>query len=161
MQGVEGVEELLLGALLLGEELNIIDQKDVDGEELVAEAGHLVIAQRVDHLVGELLAGDVADGRLRLALLDLMPDGLHEVGLAHADAAIEEERVIGLRWPLRDGLARCVRKLISAADDESVEGVARIQLRSAIPVESRLRGMAGGREARGEAAIVAKRRGSR
>src|SRR5436190_2256296 len=70
MQGVEGVEELLLGALLLGEELNIIDQQDVDG-------------------------------------------------------------------------------------------VARIQLRSAIPVESRLRGMAGGREARGEAAIVAKRRGSR
>ena len=123
--------------------------------ELVAEAGHLVVAQRVDHLVGELLAGDVADGRLRHAPLDLVPDGLHQVGLAHADAAIQEERVIGLRGTLSHGLARRVSKLIAAADHERVKGVARIQLRRAIPIEARLRrtgGTATERRARHRAA---------
>ena len=46
-------------------------------------------------------------------------------------------------------------KLITAADDERVESVARVQLRGAIPVETGLRGMATGRrEVRGEAAIM-------
>jgi hypothetical protein len=33
-----------------------------------------------------------------------------------------------------------VRELIAGADDEGVEGVARVQLRGAIPIEARLRG---------------------
>jgi hypothetical protein len=89
VQGVEGVEELLLRALFAGKELDVVDEKNVDAAEFIAEAGHLVVAQRVDHVVGELLAGYVADGGLRLAALDLVPDGLHEMGLAHADAAVE------------------------------------------------------------------------
>jgi len=82
--------------------MDVIDQQHIDIAELVAEADHLVVAQRVDHLVGELLAGDIADGRLREALLDLVPDGLHQVGLAHADAAIQEQRVVGFRRPFGD-----------------------------------------------------------
>jgi hypothetical protein len=104
VQGVEGVEELFLGALLAGEELDVVDEQDVDGAVLVAEAGHLVVADGVDHLVGELFAGDVADGGVGLAALDEVADGLHEVGLAHADAAVEEERVVGLGGALGDGL---------------------------------------------------------
>ena len=73
-----------------------------------------------------------------MAALDLVADGLHQVGLAHADAAIQEERVVGLRRTLRDRLAGGVGELVAAADDEGVEGVARIQLRRAVPVEARL-----------------------
>ena len=73
------------------------------------------------------------------APLDFVADGLHEVSLAHADAAVEEERVVSLRRTLGDGLAGGVGKLVAAADDEGVEGVARIQLRRAIPVEAGLR----------------------
>ena len=97
VQRVEGVEELLLRALLAGEELDVVDQQHVDVAEPVAEAGHLVVADGVDHLVGELLTGDVADGGVRLAALHVVADGMHQVGLAHADAAVEEERVVGLR----------------------------------------------------------------
>ena len=88
MQSVESVEELFLGTFLLRQELNVVNQQDVDIPELIAESGHLVIAQRVDHLVGKLFAGDVADGNFRLTLLHLLSDGLHQVRLAHADAAI-------------------------------------------------------------------------
>ena len=73
--------------------------------------------------------------------LDLVADGLHQVGLAHTDAAVQEERVVGLRRTFRDRLAGGVRELVAAADDEGVEGVARIQLRCAVPVEAGLRGV--------------------
>ncbi len=77
-------------------------------------------------------------------LLDLVADGLHEMGLAHTDAAVEEERVVGLRGTLRDRLAGGVGKLIAAADDEGVEGVAWVQLCRAVPIETRLRGLSDG-----------------
>ena len=106
---------------------------------LSRKTGHLVVAQRVDHLVGELLARHVADRRLRHAPLDLVSDGLHQVRLAHANAAIEEQRVVGFRWTLGHGLACRMSKLVAAADHEGIKGVARIQLRRAIPIKPRLR----------------------
>jgi len=41
----------------------------------------LVVAQRVDHVVGEFFAGYVGVAVLRHPALDLMSDGLHEMGL--------------------------------------------------------------------------------
>src|SRR5215510_2721659 len=117
------MEKLFLHALLMGEELDIINQQDVHVAELIAEGGHAVIAQGIDQLVGELFAGDVADGRLRLASLDLMTDGLHEMGLAHAYAAIDEQRVVGLGRTLRYGLGRRVGKLVAGAYDKSIKRV--------------------------------------
>src|SRR4051812_20781091 len=49
---VESMEELFLRALFLLQELDVIDEQQIHSTELVSEAGHLVIAQRVDHLVG-------------------------------------------------------------------------------------------------------------
>src|SRR5437867_13381977 len=84
-----------------------------------------------------------------------MPDGLHQVSLAHANAAVEEKRVIGLRWTLCNRSASRMGILVYAADDESVESVARVQLRGTVPVETGLRGMATGRRGvRGEVAIM-------
>ena len=138
------MEELLLGALLAGEELNVVDEQDVDVAELVAERGHLVVADGVDHLVGELFAGDVADGGVGLAALYVVADGVHEMGLAHADAAVEEERVVGLGGALGDGLGGGHGELVAAADDEGVELVARVELGGGVPVEAGLLGRGGG-----------------
>src|SRR5215467_10004299 len=77
---------------------------------------------------------------MRLSALHLVPYGLHEVGLAHANAPVQEERVIGLRRALRNRLAGGMSELVSAANDESVEGVTRIQLRGAVPIKASLRG---------------------
>ena len=72
------------------------------------------------------------------ALLDLVPDGLHQVGLAHADATVQEQRVVGLGRSFRDCARGGMRELVARADDESVEGVLGIQLRRAVPVEALL-----------------------
>ncbi len=160
VQGVKRMEKFFLRPLLAGQKLNVIDQQDIDATELVAECGHLVVAQRVDHVIGELLAGDVADGGLGLAPLHLMPDGLHEMGFAHAHAAIQEQRVVGFGGTLGHGLAGGVGELVAAADDEGVEGVAGIQLRGAIPIKTGLGGGAGGGcRNRREAAIMFHRGG--
>ncbi len=136
MEGVEGVEELLLGALLAGEELDVVDEEDVDVAELVAEAGHLVVADGVDHLVGELFAGDVGDGGVGLAAFHVVSDGVHEVGFAHADAAVEEEGVVGLGGSFGDGLRGGHGELVSGADDEGVELIFRVELGGGAPVEA-------------------------
>ena len=105
---------------------------------LSRKRGHLAVAQRVNHVVGEALAGDIADGLFRRAQLDLVPDGLHQVGLAHADSAVQEQRVVGLGRPLAHRARRGMGKLIARTDDEVVERVLRIQLRRSIPIETLL-----------------------
>ena len=42
----------------------------------------------------------LADG---LPALHLVADGVHQVGLAHSHAAVEEERIVGARGALCDG----------------------------------------------------------
>ena len=161
------MEELLLSALFLGNKLDVVDEQNVDGAELVAKAGHAIVADGVDHLVGEFFRGDVRDAGHGLAAFYLVTDGVHEVGLAHADSAVEEERIVGARGPLGDGQGGGAGKLIAIADDESIECIALIELRGSRPVEALLLGIAGGRLGRGgrrmrgngaEAAIATLRR---
>src|ERR1041385_2609663 len=94
------MEKFFLGALFLSEELDIINQQYVHVAEFIAEADHLVVTQRIDHLISEFFTRDVADRSLRLPPLYLMSNGLHQVGLSHAHAAIQKEWVVGLRGPL-------------------------------------------------------------
>ena len=103
----------------------------------------------------------------RLAALHLVADGVHQVGLAHAHAAIQEERIVGARRPLGHRQRGGARKLVAVADDEGVEGVARVELRGGGPVEARLLGRARAarrrrrgrvRRHRAEAAVLALRR---
>src|SRR5437868_1940309 len=65
------------------------------------------------------------------------------MSLAHADAAIKEQRVIGFGRTLRHRLTSRLCELISAANDECVKGITRVQLCRTIPIEARLRYMTG------------------
>jgi hypothetical protein len=94
---VEGVEELFLRALLAGDELDVIDEEEIDGAVLGAELGGAVVADRVDELVREALGGEIEQAEGRVEARDLVADGVKQVRLAEADAAVDEERVIRLR----------------------------------------------------------------
>ena len=115
-----------------------VDEQHIDCAEAIAEAGHAVFAQRADHLVGELFRGDVADVGDGLTALYLVSDGMHQMCLAHADAAVEKQRIVGLGRTLCDSQRGRAGELIAVADDEVVEGVARVELRSCGPVEAAL-----------------------
>src|SRR6202790_5154602 len=96
IKSVERVEELFLGAFFSSDELDVIDQQDIDGVETVAETDHAIEADGVDDFDGEFFRADVTEAHRRIALLDGVPDSVHQVGLAHAHTAIEEQRVVSL-----------------------------------------------------------------
>ena len=88
---------------------------------------HAIVADGVDHLVHESLGRDVGQLQIAIVLQHVLPDRVHQVGLAETDAAVDEQRVVGARRRFGDGAAGGVRELIRRSDDEGVEGVAGIE----------------------------------
>ena len=125
---VERVEELLLRPLLVRDELDVVDEQQVDPPVAGAELVDLALLDRGDELVGELLARRVDDALARELGDDLVADGMHQVGLAEAHAAVQEERVVGVARALRDRQARGVGEAVGRPDDEVREGVARVDV---------------------------------
>ena len=145
MKGVEGVEELLLGRVLAGDELDVVHEQHVELAVAALEFVHALEAQRVDQIVQESLGGEVEHAGVGVAPEDLVRDRVHQVGLAEADAAVEEERVVGARGRFRDRARGGVRELVRGADDEVLEGEARVAGARAARTRRARRGRRGGR----------------
>ena len=126
VERVERVEELLLGRVLARDELDVVHQEHVELAVAALELVHALEAQGVDQVVQEPLGRQVEHSRVGIAAQDLLGDRVHQVRLAEADAAVEEERVVGARRRLRDGARRGVGELVGGSDDEGVEREARI-----------------------------------
>ena len=60
-------------------------------------------------------------------LAHVLRDGLKEMGLAEAGAAVDEERVVGLRRRFGHGQRGRVREAVRRADHERVERVLRVE----------------------------------
>ena len=67
------------------------------------------------------------DGHAREEPRGLVADRVQQVRLAESDPAVDEERVVGLGRQLGDRLAGGLGELVGRADDEGVEGVARVE----------------------------------
>ena len=130
MQRVEGVEEFFLRALLAGKELDIVDHQDVDRPVFLAEEFGLALLDGADDLVGELLTRDVEHAHLGVVLQHAVADGVHEMCLAEADAAVHEKRVVDLAWRFGNGHGGRMGKAVRAACHERLEGVLRVQRRA-------------------------------
>ena len=139
VERVEGVEELLLDALLASEELHVVDQQDVvAGAVALLELVEPLVAERLDELVRERLGGDVARHEVGMLGAHVLADRLQQVRLAEAGAAVDQERVVGLAGRLGDGQRRGVREAVRRADHERVERVLRQERRAAIGARRRL-----------------------
>src|SRR5215211_3685166 len=86
-----------------------------------------LVAQRVDEVVHERLARDVASGEMTRVLGDVPGDRLQEVSLAETRTAVDEEWVVRLRGSFGDRKRGRVGEAVRRADHEGVEGVLRIQ----------------------------------
>ncbi|OMP13430.1 hypothetical protein COLO4_01703, partial [Corchorus olitorius] len=93
-QGLEGVEELLLRAVLVGEELHIVDQQQIQRVVALLEFVKSAALVGLDHIRDELLGVDVENFRVGLVGQQLVAHGMHQVGLAQAHAAVDEQRVV-------------------------------------------------------------------
>ena len=86
--------------------------------------------QRLDHVADEAFGVDIGDARIGLARLDGVPDGMHQMGFAESDAAVDEERVVGGARVLPDLLRGGLGELVALADDEGLEGGVGIEART-------------------------------
>src|SRR6185436_5535996 len=98
VERVKRVEELLLDPFLVLEELDVVDEKDVVVAVALLEAFDALVAERVDEVVHEDLTRHVARGEIPGVLADVARDRLQEMGLPKPGAAVDEERVVRLRW---------------------------------------------------------------
>ena len=135
VERVERVEELLLDPLLVLEELDVVDEEHVVGAVALLEPLDALVAERVDEVVHERLARDVARGQPAGVLARVLRDRLQQVRLAEAGAAVDEQRVVRLRRRLGDRERGSVREAVRRADDEESKVYFGF-----IPVASPLRG---------------------
>ena len=68
------MEELLLGAELVGQELDVVDEEDVGIAETLAKRAGVARTNRAHELTGELLDGDVAHGQAVAVQLHVVAD---------------------------------------------------------------------------------------
>ena len=129
-QCIENVEELLLEPGSAVEELDVVDHQHVHRAVAQRRLLHVAAAHAGDDLVAEALARQIDDVHLRRPGEDLVADGVHQMGLAQADAAVEQQRVVAAqRHPRRAGallghMLRCrLRHLVRLAGHERVEEV--------------------------------------
>jgi hypothetical protein len=80
-----------------------------------------VILDAVDHQVHEPFAGRINDSKTRVLGDQLTTDGMHQVGLPHAHAAVDKQRIITASRRGRDRPSGCMSELVARPDHEAVE----------------------------------------
>src|SRR3954470_11744970 len=105
VERVEGVKELGLRPFLAGQELDVVDEKDVDASIAFAKIKDAVVSDGVDHLVHESLGRDVGQFQRAQMIEHVMTDGVHQMRLSKSHTAVDEQRVIRTRRRLGDGPA--------------------------------------------------------
>ena len=121
VQRVEGVEKLLLRALLAGQELDVVDQKHVRLAVALAELLHRCRLDGGDRLVREFFTIHVDNVEIRVVLLDLNFDGVQQVRLAQTRRPVDEQRVVRAGGVRGHGLRGGKRKLVRRSLDEVLE----------------------------------------
>src|SRR5215469_15353513 len=128
MEGVEGVEKLLLGALAPGQELNVIKDQGVDLAELSLELSHPFAPNRAYQFIHEGLGRHEQHPAASGARVpEVMSDGSHQMSLAEANTTINEERVVFFARPFGDRQRGSVSELVARPDYEFCKGEAGVQ----------------------------------
>ena len=132
IEGIKDVKEFSLGALLSGNELDIVDKEDVHATKTVSKLVHPLVTDGIDELIGEVLRGEVTDRRgvgNDILVEDEVADSVEKVRLAEADSAVNEEGVVVLTGKFGNGETGGVGELVAWADDKVIKGVLWIERR--------------------------------
>ena len=127
VEGVEGMEKLLLDAFLALQELDIVDQQNIQLPVLLAELGQLAVLQSLNELIGEALARQVSDPGVLLVGQDVMTDRLKQVRLAQTHATKEKQRIVSVPRLLSHAHAGCMRVMVVGTHYEGFKGIIRIE----------------------------------
>ena len=116
------MEKFLLGALLPGKELDVVDQQCIHRSVAFLELVDFIVLKRGDHLPDESFGLQVHDVGARVLVQHPVAGSVHEMGLADPGAAVDEQGVVvGVVGIRRDQHRRRSGHLVGFAFDEVVE----------------------------------------
>ena len=121
-QRVERVEELFLGPVFTGDELDVVDEQDIDRAVFIVELLRRLFLDAGDEFVGKVFTAGVEDLRVGIVSGDAVADRVKQMRFAEARVTVDEQRVVGLPRRVGDGERCRVREGVGGADDEGVEG---------------------------------------
>ncbi len=110
-----------------GQELDVVHEQDVHRAKALAEPVEVAPAGGRDELPGEGLDRGVGHAQIEGVGLDVVTDGVEQVGLPESGRAVEEQRVVGLSGLLGYCERGGVGEPVARGDHEPVEGVAGIE----------------------------------
>jgi len=84
------VQELFLKDLLAFEEIDVVDDQNVGGANALAKCRSRALLERHPEVVAEHLRRHVDDLQAVLGRADAAVNGLEQVGLPHADPAVQK-----------------------------------------------------------------------
>ena len=129
-QRVEGVEEFFLRRILAGNELHIIDHQHINRPEQFLEIHDLAFTQGLHKAVHELFCRQVQHAQMWLTLMNFMRNGMHKVGFAKANTAIQKQGV-ERHWPaFGHPPGGRIGQFIRFANNECIKREARIKGRA-------------------------------
>ena len=115
--GVERKEHLILGTRLASNKVDVVDGEQLQASHGISESVELVVTNRLNVLVGEVLAGHIPHGFAGVGIGKPMADSLQQVGLPHAAVAVNEEwREMARVGIVDDALGRRNGEAIARAD---------------------------------------------
>src|SRR5207237_9843461 len=100
---IERVKEFFLRTLFASKKLDVVYQEEIDLAITLSEFDQITVMDRVDELVDEQLTRDIIHLYVFLFRPNVLADGLHQVGLAKTDTAINDPGDGGARGPLLYG----------------------------------------------------------
>ena len=121
VEGVEGIEQLVLHLLLARHDLHIVHQQQIRVAILRTELAAAAGADQLDELADEIVALDVDDLGLRQALAELMGNGVDQMGFAEAGVAVDEQGIIVRACPVSHGAGGGIGHFVRLAHHEGVE----------------------------------------
>ena len=90
---------------------------------LSTEFENAIIANSIDEIVHELLSGYVNEIQRAVIFANLVSNGVKEMGLSKANAAIDEKRIVGAGGGLGDSARGGMSELITGTNDKTAESI--------------------------------------
>ena len=117
------MEKFLLRTFLAGDELNIIHRQKIRLPVFFLEFRGGAVADGKNQLIRKFLSLDIQKLVVGVVLPDAPADGIDQMGLAQAAAAVQEQGVIAFGGVIGHRPCGGVRQAVAAAHHEGLEGI--------------------------------------
>ena len=117
------MKHLLLRTLLTGDKLHIVHQKHVSEPVFFPKLLISALPNGLNELIGEGVPLDVENPKFRVRGVELVGDGVEQMGLAQSRLSVDKQGIVGLPWPVGHREGGGVGELVGGPHHEPLEGI--------------------------------------